>query len=100
MNKAELIERLAEVTGKEKNTIAKIVTLTFEAISEHLKAGGEVQIVGFGTFAARWRKARVGIDIRDYSKQVQMRAVRVPRFKAGTKLKDLLKNTELTPPNP
>ena len=98
MNKAELITRLAEVTGQERRVITSVVIATFETIAEQLKSGGEVQIVGFGTFAARWRKPRLGVDIRNTSRRVQQKAMRVPRFKAGPKLRESLKDPALKPP--
>lgn len=93
MNKAELIQRLADVHGAiPKVVIAAIVNSTFEAITEHMKAGGEIQIVGFGTFATRLRKARAGVDPRSPERMISIQAVRVPKFKAGSNLKKAIKD--------
>lgn len=97
MNKAELIKALAESLGIEKSIVSKVVDATFEGITAHIKAGGEVQIVGFGTFAARWRKARDVAHPRDPSQRLSISSLRVPRFKAGSRLKQALREP-IAPP--
>jgi DNA-binding protein HU-beta len=91
MNKAELINALALNTNTDKRTVSRIVETVFDGIAAHLQAGGEVSLVGFGTFSTRLRKARIGIDPRDPTRRINMPSVRVPKFKAGSKLKALVR---------
>ena len=62
MNKSELIERVAAATGKTKKEAGMVVDAVLETISEALKRGEKVSLVGFGNFEVRERSARpVGI---------------------------------------
>jgi DNA-binding protein HU-beta len=64
----------------------------FMAITtEALKAGLEVSLTGFGTFMAKERSARTGVNPQNPSQKIQIAAVKVPKFKAGKALKDALK---------
>ncbi|MEK7632399.1 MAG: HU family DNA-binding protein [Patescibacteria group bacterium] len=91
MNKAELALRLSEKLGVPKKSAEDIVE-AFEAIvTAALMNGDEVTIAGFGTFSARTRSARMGVNPRNPSEKIQVPAVRVPKFKAGKALKDALK---------
>jgi DNA-binding protein HU-beta len=91
MNKPELINKLAEKSGLEKSVAEKIVDAFESTVIEELKAGHEVALTGFGTFSARHRAARMGVNPRNPSERIQMPAVTVPKFKAGKTLKDALK---------
>lgn len=91
MNKAEFIETLAakvQVTKKQAEDMLDGLT---ETITSTIKAGGEVTITGFGTFSARERAARMGVNPQNPSEKMQIPAVKVPKFKAGKALKDALK---------
>lgn len=91
MNKAELALRLSEKLNVPKKAAEEIVE-SFEAIiTQALLNGDEVTIAGFGTFSARTRSARMGVNPRNPSEKIQVPAVRVPKFKAGKALKDALK---------
>jgi len=87
MNKAELISTVAEKAGLSKKDSEKIVTATFEAITEALEAGEKVQLVGFGVFDVKAREARVGRNPKT-KEAIEIPASRVPQFKAGKALKD------------
>ena len=87
MNKAELISTVAEKAGLSKKDSEKIVTATFEAITEALEAGEKVQLVGFGVFDVKAREARVGRNPKT-KETIEIPASRVPQFKAGKALKD------------
>ena len=56
-----------------------------------LKSGGEVAFAGFGTFSAKKRAARVGVNPKKPTEKIQIPAMTVPKFKAGKALKDALK---------
>jgi DNA-binding protein HU-beta len=59
-----------------------------------LKAGGEVSLTGFGTFSAKRREARMGVNPQKPTERIQIPAVTVPKFKAGKTLKDSLKQSQ------
>lgn len=88
MNKTELIAKVAEVSGLTKKDAEKSVKAMFECISEALAQGEKVQVIGFGTFEVRDRKAREGHNPMDPSKKIQIPASKSPAFKAGKQLKE------------
>lgn len=91
MNKAELIEKIAEKIGAPKKQVEDTLD-TFEEITiGTLKTGGEVTLTGFGTFSAKRRSARAGVNPQRPTEKIQIPAVTVPKFKAGKTLKDSLK---------
>ena len=65
MNKTELIASVAQKSDLTKKDAEKAVKAVFEAVSETLKKGDKVQIIGFGTFEVRARKAREGRNPRN-----------------------------------
>jgi len=87
MNKAELIAVVAEKTGLSKKDSEKALNATFEAITESLKAGDKVAMVGFGTFEVKTRGERIGRNPKTKA-EIKIPATRVPGFKAGKALKD------------
>ncbi|NMB48437.1 HU family DNA-binding protein [Candidatus Kuenenbacteria bacterium] len=92
MNKASLIEKIAEKTGIEKREVTQVLD-SFEAVViERLKAGDEVTLTGFGTFIAKFRSARGGVNPQKPEERIQVPAVTVPKFRAGKTLKDALKS--------
>lgn len=91
MNKAELINHLAEKVGLSKKQAEDVVEAFVEAVISTLKAGGEVNIAGFGAFMAKTRAARMGVNPQAPNEKIQIPAVIVPKFKAGKGLKDALK---------
>jgi DNA-binding protein HU-beta len=64
MNKSELISAIAEKSGLSKVDSKKALDATLETISEEVKSGGKVVLVGFGTFSVSERSARKGINPR------------------------------------
>ena len=91
MNKATLIEKIAlEAQVNKKQAEAMLEGLVKIIISE-LKAGNEVTITGFGTFLARTRHARGGVNPQKPSERIQIPEVTVAKFKTGKTLKDALK---------
>lgn len=91
MNKAELAVRVATQLNISKKSAEDFVELFEKIITDALLAGDEVTIAGFGTFSARTRSARMGVNPRNPSEKIHVPAVRVPKFKAGKALKDALK---------
>lgn len=93
MNKAELIEKVAEKAGVSKKQ-AEDVLEAFETVTiDTLKTDGEVTLTGFGTFSAKRRAARMGVNPQNPSEKIQIPAVTIPKFKSGKALKDALKQS-------
>jgi DNA-binding protein HU-beta len=96
MNKAELVERLANRMGISLSDSRKLVDAIFDPdptiglIAAELLAGGKVAISGFGTFEARSRKARVGRNPHT-GEPLAIPAAKAPAFKAGKPLKETLR---------
>lgn len=90
MNKAELIGAIAEKSELTKKDSEKALNAVIESIESALKKGEKVQIIGFGTFEAKKRNAREGINPRT-GKPISIAAATVPSFKAGKALKDSIK---------
>ncbi|MFA6511951.1 MAG: HU family DNA-binding protein [Patescibacteria group bacterium] len=92
MNRAELAEKIAEKIGITKKQ-AEDVLRSFESHTiKALQQGQEVTLAGFGTFSARVRKERGGVNPRNPKERIQIPTVTVPKFKAGKNLKDELKS--------
>ena len=92
MNKAELCESIASKLSLNKTEVERVVDAFEETIMATLKTGTEVSLTGFGTFSAKHRSARAGVNPRNPSERIQVPAVTIPKFKAGKALKDALKN--------
>ncbi len=93
MNKTELVAAVAEKSGTSKVAAAKAVDAVMESVKESLQKGDSVTLIGFGTFSVRDRAARVGRDPRNPSKTIQIKASKVPAFKAGKGLKEAVNGT-------
>jgi DNA-binding protein HU-beta len=91
MNKAELINKLAEKCEVTKKQADCMVETFVDTVTTTLKSGNEVVIAGFGTFSAKRRAGRVGVNPQNPSQKIQIPPVTVPKFKAGKTLKDALK---------
>ena len=87
MNKADLIDAVAEDSDLTKASAARALDSAIENITNALKGGNSVTLVGFGTFTVRQREARMGRNPRT-GEAIQIKASRVPGFKAGKALKD------------
>ncbi len=89
MNKAELIDAVADAADISKAAAARSVDTVLEVITESLKKGSAVTLVGFGTFNVRRREARTGRNPRT-GEPIQIKASNLAVFKAGKGLKDAL----------
>ena len=90
MNKAELANEIARRLKLSKAKAVETLNATFETIKSSLKKGQRVQLVGFGTFSVKQRKARLGRNPKT-GEQIQIKAREVPAFQAGSELKNALK---------
>ena len=89
MNKAELIDAVADDSDLTKASAARALDSAIENITNALRGGDSVTLVGFGTFTVSKREARMGRKTRT-GEDIQIKASRVPGFKAGKALKDAL----------
>lgn len=87
MNKGELIAALSEKTNMTRKDSEAALNGVLEVITESLAKDGKVQLIGFGTFEAKKRPARVARNPRT-GESVKIAACKVPAFKAGKALKD------------
>jgi DNA-binding protein HU-beta len=87
VNKNDLVAAVAASTGLSKADCTKAVDGVFDAITDALKAGTEVRLVGFGSFNVKRRAASVGRNPRT-GQAINIAASNQPKFKAGKGLKD------------
>ncbi len=87
MNKNDLISQVAGDAGLSKADATKAVDAVLDNIAGSLSSGGEVRLVGFGTFSVTHRKATTGRNPRT-GETIQIKASNQPKFKAGKALKD------------
>ena len=90
MNKTELVAAIAEKTELSKKDAEGALNAFVDVVSEELKQGEKVQLVGFGTFEVRQRKAREGRNPRNPDEVIKIPASKAPVFKAGKSLKALV----------
>jgi DNA-binding protein HU-beta len=85
MNKAQLIDAIAAKSGMTKADAKKSLDATIEAVSEALKGGDRVALVGFGSFSVSERNARTGRNPQT-GKEIKIAAKKVVKFKPGAEL--------------
>ena len=89
MNKHDLVSKVSDETGLSKSDSAKAVDSVIETITSELKSGGDVRLVGFGTFLVTKRKATTGRNPQTGA-EIKIPAANVPKFRAGKSLKESL----------
>jgi len=87
MNKSELITAIAEKAELSKKDADKALAAVIDTITEQLKAGDKIQLVGFGTFEVRDRAERSGMNPHT-KESIVIPASKAPVFKAGKAFKD------------
>jgi DNA-binding protein HU-beta len=87
VTKADLVNAMAEKAGLSKTDAEKALKAFVDAVTEALKAGEKVALVGFGTFSVGERAARTGKNPQTGA-QIKIAAAKSPKFKAGKALKD------------
>ena len=90
MNKTELVAAIADEAGLSKKDAEKALKAFTDVVTEELKKGEKVQLVGFGTFEVSERAAREGRNPQTGA-AMKIAASKAPKFKAGKALKDLIK---------
>ena len=89
MNKTELISAVAEKSGLSKADAKKAVDAFVDAVTEELKAGGKVALLGFGTFSVSEKAVRTGINPRT-KETIEIAARKVAKFKPGAELSEAI----------
>ena len=95
MNKTELVAAMAKETNLSKKDVEAVLKSFIDVVSEELKKGEKVQLVGFGTFEVSERAARTGKNPQTGA-EIKIAACKAPKFKAGKALKDVV-NTPAAP---
>lgn len=90
MNKTELVAALAAKAEISKKDADKALAAFVEIVTDELKKGEKIQLIGFGTFETRERPARTGINPRT-KQEIKIAACKAPAFKAGAALKNAVK---------
>lgn len=91
MNKSDFTSAIAAKAGLSKRNAEDMLEAFIDIVIETLKSGEEVTLTGFGTFSAKERAAREGVNPQDPSKKIHIPATTVAKFKAGSRLKNSLK---------
>jgi DNA-binding protein HU-beta len=91
MTKQEFTNEVARRAGLTARDAQKAVDAFLETITDTLKGGGDVSFTGFGKFQTQQRAARTGVNPRNPEQKVQIPAARVPKFSAGSSLKQAVK---------
>ena len=91
MTKQEFVDQVANKSGLNRREAAKAVEAFLDSITETLKRGDSVSFTGFGKFSTAHRAAREGVNPRNPTQKVQIPAATVPRFQAGSSLKQALR---------
>jgi len=87
MNKSELVAKIAEDADISKASAGRALDSLIDSITTELASGGDVALVGFGTYKVNDRAARTGRNPQTGA-EIQIAAAKVPAFKAGKALKD------------
>ena len=91
MNKNELIASIADKTELKKSDVEKVIKAFTETVTDELKNGEKIQLVGFGTFEVTEKAAREGRNPQT-GETMKIAACKAPKFKAGKALKDAVNN--------
>lgn len=89
MNKNEFVTAIAEKSGLTKKDAEAALNAYTEVVTDALKSGDSVQLIGFGTFEVRERAARTGRNPHT-GENIEIAAAKVPAFKPGKALKDAI----------
>src|SRR5438105_12144044 len=91
VTKQEFVDRVASKGNISRREAADAVDAILESITDVLKGGGEINFTGFGKFSTQHRKERQGVNPRNPTEKVTIPAATVPKFSAGSQLKQAVK---------
>jgi DNA-binding protein HU-beta len=93
VTKQEFVERVASKSGLSRRDASEAVDAFLESITDALRSGEDVAFTGFGKFSVQNRAARQGVNPRNPTERVQIPASKVPKFSAGSQLKQAVKTS-------
>lgn len=91
MNKAALAEAIAEEMNITKKQAEEFLEIFIDTVIQGMVSGQTVTLTGFGAFMPKYRAARMGVNPQAPNERIEVPAVVIPKFKAGKRLKDALK---------
>ena len=91
MTKQEFVDAVAQKSGLNRREAGQAVDAVLETITDALRRRDSVAFTGFGKFATSERKARMGVNPRNPSQKVHIPAATVPKFSAGSSLKQTVR---------
>jgi DNA-binding protein HU-beta len=91
VTKQEFVDRVASKAGLSRRDASKAVDAFLDSVTDALKSGDSVSFTGFGKFSTARRAAREGVNPRNPSQKVQIPAANVPKFSAGSSLKQAVR---------
>jgi DNA-binding protein HU-beta len=92
VTKQDFIDRVASKSDLSKRDAAKAVESFLDTVTESLRRGDSITFTGFGKFSTAFRAARMGVNPRNPTEKVQISASTVPKFSAGSTLKQAVKS--------
>ena len=92
VTKQDFIDRVASKSDLSKRDASKAVDAFLDTVSESLRRGDSITFTGFGKFSTAYRAARMGVNPRNPGEKVQIPASTVPKFSAGSTLKQAVKS--------
>jgi len=92
VTKQEFVDQVASKTNMSRREAADAVDAVLDSIQETLTSGGEINFTGFGKFSTQHRKERQGVNPRNPTEKVTIPAATVPKFSAGSTLKQAVKS--------
>jgi DNA-binding protein HU-beta len=92
VTKQEFVDKVASKANLSRRDAAAAVDAFLDSITDALRGGDDVAFTGFGKFTTQHRKARQGVNPRNPSQKVQIPASTVPKFSAGSQLKQAVKS--------
>jgi len=91
VTKQEFVDKVASKSGLNRRDATRAVDAFLDAVTDALKAGDTVNFTGFGKFSTQHRAARMGVNPRQPGEKVQIPAATVPKFTAGSSLKQAVR---------
>jgi DNA-binding protein HU-beta len=92
VTKQQFVDRVASKANLSRRDAAAAVDAFLDSITDALRSGDDVAFTGFGKFSTQHRKARQGVNPRNPSQKVDIPAATVPKFSAGSQLKQAVKS--------
>jgi len=93
VTKQEFVERVANKSGLNRREASEAVDAFLDSITDALRSGEDVAFTGFGKFSVQNRAARMGVNPRNPSERVHIPESKVPKFSAGSQLKQAVKSS-------